>query len=126
MICGCRSHSAPLRAVGCYRVTASSTGLSADQTTSLGQAKEPWARPVRPGDPLGDYRQRAMMLALIFKPVFANQHGVGVSVPLAHQHRAGLRHDTGVEERAAFLELLGQALQAAPQRWPGAAFSSLL
>src|SRR5215469_3912134 len=39
MICGCRSHSEPLRAVGCYRVTASSSGLKAGQTTSLGQAK---------------------------------------------------------------------------------------
>src|SRR5215469_14277693 len=107
MICGCRSHSAPLRAVGCYRVTASSTGLSAGQTTSLGQAKKPWARPMRPGDPLGDHRQRAMMLALIFEPVFANQHGVGVSAPLTHQYRAGLRHDTGVKRHAAFVELFG-------------------
>jgi hypothetical protein len=81
---------------------------------------------MRPGDPLGDYRQRAMMLALIFEPVFANQYGVGVTAPLAHQHRAGLRHDAGVEGRATFLELSGQALQAAPQRWARAAFSSLL
>ena len=95
-------------------MTATSTGPGAGQTTSLGQAKEPWARPVRPGDPLGDYRQRAITLVLIFKPVFANQHGVGVTAPLAHQHRAGLRHDTGVEGRAAFLELSGQALQTAP------------
>ena len=40
--------------------------------------------------------------------------------------RAGLRHDTGVEGRAAFLKLSGQALQTAPQRWARAAFSSLL
>jgi len=66
------------------------------------------------------------MLALIFKPVFTNEHGVGVTAPLTHQYRAGLRHDTGVEGRAAFLELFGQALQAAPQRWAGAAFGSLL
>ena len=51
---------------------------------------------------------------------------VGVTAPLAHQHRAGLRHDTGVEGRAAFLKLSGQALQAAPQRWARAAFGSLL
>src|SRR5262249_41416549 len=81
---------------------------------------------MRPGDPLGDHRQRAMMLALIFEPVFANQHGVGVTAPLAHQQRAGLRHDTGAEGRAAFLELSGQALQAPPQRWARAAFGSLL
>src|SRR5215472_5380592 len=67
-----------------------------------------------------------MMLAFIFKPVFANQHGVDVSVPLTHQHRAGLRHETGVEGRAAFLELSGQAPQAAPQRWAAAAFDPLL
>ena len=66
------------------------------------------------------------MLALIFEPVFANQHGVRVSAPLAHQHRACLWHDIGVEGRAAFLELSGQALQAAPQRWARAAFGSLL
>src|SRR5215471_13051202 len=46
--------------------------------------------------------------------------------PLAHHHRAGLRHDTGVEGRAAFLELFGQALQAAPQRSARAAFGSFL
>src|SRR5215831_12501816 len=81
---------------------------------------------MRSGNPLGDYRQRAIMLALILEPVLANEHRVGVSAPLTHQHRAGLRHETGVEGRAAFLELFGQALQAAPQRWARAAFGSLL
>ena len=66
------------------------------------------------------------MLALIFEPVCANQHGVGVSAPLAHQHRAGLRHDTGAEGRAAFLELSGYAMQAALQCWTRAALGSLL
>jgi len=81
---------------------------------------------MRPGDPLGDHRQRTIMLALIFEPVFANQYGVGVSTPLTHQHRAALRHDTGIEGRAAFPKLSGQALQAAPQRWARAAFGLLL
>ena len=76
---------------------------------------------MRSGDPLGNHGQRAIILALIFEPVFANQYGVGVSMPLTHQHRAALRHDTGVEGRAALLELLCQALQAAPQRTAGAA-----
>ena len=66
------------------------------------------------------------MLTLIFEPVLANQDSVGVTAPLAHQHRAGLRHKTGVERRAAFLELLGQALQAAPQRPAYAAITFLL
>src|SRR5215472_4568647 len=127
MICACRSHNELLRAAGCYRVTASWTGLSAGQNTrSLGQAKEPRARPMRAGDPLGDHSERAITLALIFEPVLTNQHGVSVPAPLAHQCRTGLQHDTGVEGRAAFLELFGQALQAAPQRCAGAAFSSLL
>jgi hypothetical protein len=59
------------------------------------------------GDPLGNHRQRAIMLALIFEPVFANQDGVGVSVPLTHQSRAGLRHETEIKGRAKFLELSG-------------------
>src|SRR5215831_4499145 len=127
MICGCRSHSEPWRAVGCYRVTASSTGLSAGQNTrTIGQAKKPRARPMRAGDSLGDHGQRAIVLALIFEPVLTDQHGVSVPAPLAHQCRTGLQHDTGAEGRAAFLELFGQALQAAPQRWPGAAFGSIL
>jgi len=66
------------------------------------------------------------MLALIFEPVFANQDGVGVTAPLAHQHRAGLRHDIGVERRAPLVELCSKGLQSAPQRWARAAFSSLL
>jgi hypothetical protein len=81
---------------------------------------------MRSGDPLSDHRQRTIMLALIFEPVFANQHGVGASAPLTHQSCAGLRHDAGSEGATGFLELSGQALQAAPQRWARAAFGSLL
>jgi len=62
---------------------------------------------MRSGDPLGDHRQRAMMLALIFEPVFANQHAVGVTAPVSDQSRAGLQHDTGIEPRAGFVELSG-------------------
>jgi hypothetical protein len=71
---------------------------------------------MRPGDPLGDYRQRAMMLALIFEPIFANQDSVGASAPLTHQSCAGLRHDAGSEGSTGFLELSGQGLQTAPLR----------
>jgi hypothetical protein len=67
-----------------------------------------------------------MILALIFEPVIANQHGVGVSAPLAHQHRAGLRYDAGSEGCTGFLELSGQGLQTAPLRPARAAFGSLL
>ena len=56
------------------------------------------------------------MLALIFEPIFANQHGVGASAPLTHQSCAGLRHDAGSEGSTGFLELSGQALQTAPLR----------
>src|SRR5215469_6796811 len=65
-------------------------------TRSLSQAKEPPARPMHPGDLLGDHGQRAIALAVIFEPVLANQLGVGVSAPLSHQHRAGLQPDPGV------------------------------
>src|SRR5215469_3418226 len=117
MISGCRSHNEFLRAAGCCRVTASWTGLSAGQNTrSLSQAKEPWARPMRSGDPLGDHRQRAITLALIFVPIFANQDSVGPSAPLTHQSCAGLRHDAESEGATGFLELSGQGLQTASLR----------
>src|SRR5215469_18344394 len=54
-------------------LTSSSAGLGAHRSTrSLGQAKEPRARPMRPGDLLGDHGQRAVALAVIFEPVLAN------------------------------------------------------
>src|SRR5262249_6714442 len=66
------------------------------------------------------------MLALIFEPVLANDDGVGSSAPLPHQGRAGLQHNTGIEGRAASLELCGQGLQAAPQRPARPTMGSLL
>src|SRR5215472_7886686 len=127
MICGCRSHNELLRAAHRGRLTASSPGLGADHSTrSFGQAKKPRARPMRSGNPLGNHRQRAIMVALIFEPIFANEHGVGVSAPLTHQSRAGLRHDTWTEGATALLELSGQGLQAAPRRPAGAAMGLLL
>ena len=38
-----------------------------------------------------------------------------MSAPLTHQGRTGLQHDTGIEVRAAFVELSGEGLQPAPQ-----------
>src|SRR6516162_9812812 len=113
-ICGCRSHSEPLRsAVCCCPLTSSSAGLGADQSARpLGQAKEPRARPMRSGDPLGDHGQRAIMSALIFEPVLAKEDGVGVSAPPTHQCRACPQYDTGIGGPAALLELSGQRLQA--------------
>src|SRR5215472_11967771 len=126
MICGCRSHSAPLHsAEWCFWLTASSAGRGTDQNTrALGQAKEPWARPMRPGDPLGDHRQRAIVLALIFEPVLANEDGMGVSAPVPDQSRASPQHDTGIQGNAGFPRACG--LQTAPQRRARPAMGALL
>jgi hypothetical protein len=87
-----------------FWLTASSTGLSAGQNTrTLGQAKEPWTRPMRPGDPLGDHRQRAIVLALIVEPVIANEHGVGVPAPLTHTNVVPLFSTTPGSKRAPAL-----------------------
>jgi hypothetical protein len=102
------------------------SGLRPKHLRVLGQAKEPRTRPVRPGDPLGDHGQRAVVLAFVFEPVFANQHGVGVPAPLTHQRRAGLQTDPEIAAWGAFLELCRQALQAAPQRSARLAIASLL
>ena len=80
---------------------------------------------MRPGDPLGDYTQRAITLTLILKPVVANEDGVGVSTPLTNQCRAGLQHDSGIKRRAA-LSALSNSLQAAPQGPAGSAIAPLL
>jgi len=71
---------------------------------------------MRPGNPLRGHSQRTIALALILEPVLANDDGVSVSAPLAHQCRTGLQHDTGIEGRAASLELSGESLQASLQR----------
>ncbi len=81
---------------------------------------------MRAGDPFGDHGQRAVVLALIFEPVLANEDGKGVSAPVPDQSRAGLQHDTGIAGSAGFARSCGQVLQTAPQRCPGAAFGSLL
>ena len=81
---------------------------------------------MRPGDPLGDYAQRAITLTLILKPVVANEDGVGVPTPLTNQCRAGLQHDSGIEGRAALFALSGQRLQATPQGPAGSTIALLL
>src|SRR5215472_7060845 len=127
MICGCRSRNELLRAARRGRLTASSPGLDADHSTcSFGQAKKPWARPMRSGNPLSDHRQRAIVLALILEPVLANEDGMGVSAPVPDQSRAGLQHDTGIAANAGFLRAYGQLLQAAPQRPTRPAMGALL
>ena len=70
---------------------------------------------MRPGNPLGDHGQRPITLPLIFEPILANEDGMSTSAPLTHQCRAGLQHDTGIEERAVFVELSGEGLQPTPQ-----------
>jgi hypothetical protein len=127
MICGCRSHNEPLRAAHRGRLTASPPGLGADHSTrSFGQAKEPWARPMRSGNPLSDHSQRAIVLALIFEPVLANEDGVRVTAPAPDQSRAGLQHDTGIQGNAGFPRGCGQLLQAALQRPARPAMGALL
>ena len=81
---------------------------------------------MRPGNPLGDYAQRAITLPVILKPAFTNEDGVGVSTPLTDQCRAGLQHNGGIEGRAARFALSAQDLQAAPQCPARPASSTLL
>ena len=58
---------------------------------------------MRPGDPLGNDRQRAIALALVLEPVFPDEDGVRVSASLPHQGRAGLQHDPAIDGQSAFL-----------------------
>ena len=57
-----------------------------------------------PGDPLGNHGQRPIPLTVIV-PVLAHENGMGVTPPLPHQPRAGLRHYGGIERTRAFFEL---------------------
>src|SRR5204863_2798947 len=105
-ICGCRSHSEPLRsAVRRCWLTGSSAGRGADRCTpTLVQAKKPWDRPMRPGNLLGDHGERAITLAFIFEPVLAHEHQVGASAPLARQGCTDFGDDAEIERRATLLE----------------------
>ena len=58
--------------------------------------------------------------------VGANEDGVSVSAPLAHQCRACPQHDTGTGGPAALLKLSGQPLQATPLRLARPAMGLLL
>ena len=81
---------------------------------------------MRSGNPLADHGQRAIVLALIFEPVLANEDAMGVSAPVPHQSRAGLQYDTGIAGNAGFPRACGQVLQAAPQRPARPAMGALL
>ena len=72
---------------------------------SFVEAKEPGTRPMGPGDLLGDHGQGAIMPAVIFEPVLADEDCMGVSAPPPHQARAGLQHAGGIERTSALLEL---------------------
>jgi hypothetical protein len=39
----------------------------------------------------------------VLEPVFVDKDSVRVSAPLAHQGRAGLYHETGIDGQSAFL-----------------------
>src|SRR5215470_17387026 len=79
-----------------------------------------------PRNLLGDYAQRAIALAVVFKPVLANEDGMGVPAPLPNQARTGLQHDARTEGTSAFLELSRQKLEAALQCPAQAASGALL
>ena len=55
------------------------------------------------------------MLALIFKPVIANENGVGMPAPLPDQSRADFRNERGIEGPTFLRKFSGQGLKAAPQ-----------
>src|ERR1700746_2365576 len=79
-----------------------------------------------PGDPLGDYAQRAIGLPLILKPVVANEDSVGVATPLTDQCCARFERGAQIGGRAALFALSGQTLQAALQCPAGCAITLLL
>src|SRR6202030_2001856 len=95
-------------------------------TRPFGETKEPEARPMCPGDPLGNHGQRPIPLTVVFEPVLARGDGMGVSAPLPHQGRAGLHHNVGIEGTSAFLELCRQSPKAALQCAARAATGALL
>src|ERR1700722_6709511 len=78
------------------------------------------------GDPLGNHGQRPIALAVVFEPVVAREDGMSVSAPLAHQGRAGLQHNVGIEGTSAFLELCRQSPKAALQGAARAPMGALL
>src|ERR1700730_13717491 len=95
-------------------------------TRSLAETKEPWPRPMCPGDPLGNHSERPIPLAIVFEPVLAHEDGMGLSAPLPHQGRAALQRSAGMERTSAFLELSRQNPQAALQGGGRAAMGALL
>ena len=109
------------------RLSFSFADFGADRSAGLfGQTKEPRARPMRSGNPFGDHGQRAIMLALIFKPVIANENGVGMPAPLTDQSRADFRDERGIEGPAFLCKFSGHGLKAAPQCPVRPASSTLL
>jgi hypothetical protein len=79
-----------------------------------------------PGDPLGNHGQRPIPLTVVFEPVLADEDGMGVSTPLPHQRRAGLRNYARIERTGTFFELCRQNPQAALQGAARAATGALL
>src|SRR5207248_4346160 len=103
-ICGCRSRqrTVPFRRA-LLLAGLSLTGLRGERGACLlGQAKEPRARQMRPGNPLGDDSQRAIALALVLEPVLLDEDGVRVSAPLPHQGRRAGLYDTAIYGQSAF------------------------
>src|SRR5207253_7214391 len=127
-ICGCRSHSERFRSAALWLLVFSLAGHGGGLgwTRPLAETKEPWARPMCPGDLLGNHSQRPIAPALIFEPVLAHEDGMGAPAPLPHQRRAGLQYPSGIERKSAFLELFRQNPKAALQRPVRATAGALL
>src|SRR5215831_6329075 len=81
---------------------------------------------MRSGNPFGDYGQRAITLALIFKPVIANENGVGMPAPLTDQSRTDFRDERGIKGPTFLRKFSGQGLKAPPQCPVRPASSTLL
>src|SRR5262249_3247969 len=80
---------------------------------------------MRSGNPFGDYGHRGVML-LIFKPVIANENGVGMPAPLTDQSRADFWDERGIEGLAFLRKFSGQGLKAPTQCSVRPASSTLL
>jgi hypothetical protein len=76
------------------------------------------------GPPLG--LSRDLIIRGLADKLLAHEDGMGVSTPLPHQRRAGLRHSAGVERTSSFLEVCRQKPKAALQCAARAATGALL
>src|SRR5262249_38694446 len=121
----CRSHSAQSLSDACSwspAVSLAGPGRRGN-ACALCQTEEPRARPMRPGDPLCDDRQRSVALALIFETVLLYEDPVGAATPRSPQCRAGLPDNPSI---SPFVEAGCQYPHATAHGGPRAAMRTLL